>query len=142
MVIILIKKSENKRHVALKFFPRKSLLFFVLSMTLLFISTEFICTLVRTNTILFLNDAKSSESKITININGKEVLNTDEIIDELLRIRPYTSQHSHPSKRIDINICAKEEQLHLQLRRDSLNNQDYWIFCPSLNTTLRVRSFS
>jgi hypothetical protein len=50
-------------------------------------------------------------------------------------MEPFQAHHSHPTKRISVEVCAKSPRLLLSLGRDSDDTQEYWVFWPKYCVT-------
>jgi hypothetical protein len=65
----------------------------------------------------------------SVSIDGHPVQNSDQILNMLRGLRDLPAHHSHPTKRIRIDINGSKH-LILELGRDSDNPQEYWVFYP------------
>jgi len=68
-------------------------------------------------------------------INQQPVDDSDRIISALKQIAPYWAHHSHPTKRIRVDIRSDTSDLTLELGRDSDNPQEYWVFYSESGVT-------
>lgn len=55
------------------------------------------------------------------------------IVSAWKELAPYWAHHSHPTKRIRVDIRTDVRDLRLELGRDSENLQEYWVFYPELD---------
>jgi hypothetical protein len=74
------------------------------------------------------NFIQSLSGNYVVYIDGSQVDNPDRIISALKQIVPYPAHHSHPTKRIRVEIRSEAKDLTLELGRDSDNRQEYWVF--------------
>jgi len=108
-------------------FPTKSVSFFVLSFVVAMASASIITTYARRDALDFI---KSLSGNYMVYVNRQEVRQSDRMISALKEITPYWAHHSHPTKRIRVDIRSDARDLTLELGRDSSNPQEYWVFYP------------
>ena len=85
----------------------------------------------REEVLSFIREKTSYE----IIIDGQKVPNPASFIHELRKIRPFMGHHSHPTKKIPIEIFKSNQKLTLILSQDSDYNNEYWVFYPKYRHT-------
>lgn len=108
-----------------KAFPTKSLTFFITSIVVWIAVSSFMGSSAKNEALSFLN---ALSGNYTVYVNQKPVSNNDKIISALKDVSPQLGHHSHPTKRIPIDIKSEQGSLSLELRRDSEIPQEYWVF--------------
>ena len=68
-------------------------------------------------------------------VDDKPVQNPDAIVAALSQVAHYWAHHSHPTKRIHIDLRSADDRLALELGRDSGDQKEYWVFCPACAIT-------
>jgi hypothetical protein len=63
-------------------------------------------------------------------IDGKTVPSSKEVLSVLKTVESLPAHHSHPTKRINIDIFDHAPRLVLSLGRDSDDQREYWVFYP------------
>ena len=106
-------------------FPTKSVGFFVVSILTAIVLSTVMTTYARHDALNFI---QSLSGNYTVYVNHEQVRDADKMISALKEIAPYSAHHSHPTKRIRVDIRRDEKDLTLELGRDSDNPQEYWIF--------------
>jgi hypothetical protein len=114
-------------------FPIKSVIFFLLPMLIGSAIANFMTTSARGEALTFI--AKLS-GRYTVDVNERPVANADEIVSALKEIAPYWAHHTAPTKTIRVDIHSDRGDLTLELRRDSGNPREYWVFQPKHGVTL------
>jgi hypothetical protein len=61
-------------------------------------------------------------------VNQQPVSDADKVISALKLLSPQFGYHSHPTKRIGVEINSENGHLTLVLGRDSDYPQEYWVF--------------
>ena len=89
-------------------------------------------TLIGRLEVLHYLDGVSAKDRISV--NGRQVQNSEEIINTLKNLAELPAHHSSPTKRIAVDI-SDHSHLVLWLGRDSNNPREYWIFYPRHFTT-------
>lgn len=113
-------------------FPIKSVSFFVISILTTIVAASVMTTYARRDA---LNFVQSLSGDYTVYVNHKQVRDSDKMISALKQIAPYSAHHSHPTKRIRVDIRSDERDLTLELGRDSDNLQEYWVFYSEHSVT-------
>jgi hypothetical protein len=128
--VLILFSLFTKRHNVKKL--RKSviaaIIIFVLSTILLFL-VEFIGA--RTIRREVRNYLQSATDKAQIFIDGKAVNNPAQILMVIRKLTPYAAHHSHAENRFELHIVDSDQNLTLQLGRDSQISHEYWIYYPS-----------
>jgi hypothetical protein len=78
-------------------------------------------------------------------IDGQKTVDPGPYITELRKITNLAAHHSHPNRRINIEIIKSDKKLLLILGQDSQYKNEFWVFYPkyrhtSLNEIGRVRT--
>jgi hypothetical protein len=128
-----MKDQPVNRLVAVRAgFPIKSVSFFVVSCLTTIVVASFITTYARHDTLNFI---QSLSGNYEVYVNHQPVRDSDKIISALKEIEPYWAHHSHPTKRIRVDIRSDVRHLTLELGRDSGRPQEYWVFTPEHGVT-------
>jgi hypothetical protein len=72
---------------------------------------------------------ESQSRGATVSINGQRVQNGDEVLTALKSLSDLPAHHSHPVKKITVEI-SDGTRLVLWLGRDSDNPREYWVYYP------------
>jgi hypothetical protein len=64
-----------------------------------------------------------------VSINGQQVQNGDAVLTVLRGLRDLPAHHSHPVKKITVEV-SNHGHLLLWLGRDSDNPREYWVYYP------------
>jgi hypothetical protein len=113
-------------------FPFISAIFFVVPTAIVGVTAGLITTSVRGEVLGFLGGLSGH---YTVCVDRQPAAEADKIIVALKRVAPYSAHHSHPAKRIRVDIRNGNQDLTLELGRDSQNPQEYWIFHPKYRVT-------
>ncbi len=128
-----MKAQPVNRLVAVRSgFPTKSVSFFLISTLTVGVVASVMTTHARYDTLNFI---ESLSGNYTVYVNQQQVRDSDKMISALKEIAPYWAHHSHPTKRISIDIRSDERDLTLELGRDSDNLQEYWVFYSKHSVT-------
>lgn len=68
-------------------------------------------------------------------INGTSAPNPNDVLLALKKLRWLPAHHSHPTKRINVEIRQDSRHIVLSLARDSGNPREYWVFYPKYYIT-------
>ena len=124
--VMYVKAQPTNRLVAVRTgFPTKSVTIFVLSILIAIVAATIVTTAVRNEALNFL---ESTSGNYRVYVDGQEPANPDKIISALKQLGPKDAHHSHPTKRILVEIQNDHGALTLELGRDSDNPQEYWVF--------------
>ena len=74
-----------------------------------------------------------------VSINGKTVLNSQEVISILKTLDWVPAHHSHPTTRITVDITDHAPRLVFSLGRDSDDPREYWVFWPKYHITAQTK---
>ena len=113
-------------------FPIKSVSFFLVSTLTAIVLATVMTTYARRDVLNFIQGLSGNYK---VYINRQQVQEPDKIISALREIQPYSMHHSHPTKRIRIDILSDGRDLTLELARDSDRPQEYWVFCSPESVT-------
>ena len=113
-------------------FPSKSVSFFVLSILTAVAAANIVTTYARHDAVNFI---RSLSGNYVVYVDGRQIRDSDDLTSALKEIAPYWAHHSHPTKRIRVEIRDDVKELRLELGRDSDNGQEYWVFYPELGVT-------
>ena len=94
--------------------------------------TQIVSSSSRSRALAFLDTLPQQR---TVLINGNTVSNPDELLAILKTLRPAIPHHSHPTKRIRIEVKTANDDLVLELGRDSDRPEEYWVFYPRYPVT-------
>jgi hypothetical protein len=72
---------------------------------------------------------ESASRGAPVSINGQQVQNGDEVLIVLKGLRDLPAHHSHPVKRITVEV-SEHGHLLLWLGRDSDDPREYWVYYP------------
>src|ERR1044071_1433861 len=106
-------------------FPTRSVSFFLVSALTAIVLATVMTTYARHDALNFIQGLSGNYK---VYINRQQVQEPDKIISALKEIRPYSGHHSHPTKRIRIDILSDARDLTLELGRDSDRPQEDWVF--------------
>ena len=73
---------------------------------------------------------ESFRSDYQLRVNGRPVGNPDQVLAILKTLRWIFPHHSHPTRRIDVEVSDQSQDLLLWVCRDSDNPREYWVFYP------------
>ena len=113
-------------------FPIKSVSFFVVPILVGGAVVDYMTSFVRREALEFLQNLPG---QYAVRVNQQHIADAEKVISTLEGIAPYSAHHSHPAKRIRIEIYAGQRDLTLELGRDSAYPQEYWVFCPKYGVT-------
>jgi len=113
-------------------FPIKSVSFFLGAALTAGIAASVMTTYARHDVVNFL---RSLSGNYVVYVNGRQIRDSDKLKSALKEIAPYSAHHSHPTKRIRIEIRSDVNDLRLELGRDSDRPQEYWVFYPQFGVT-------
>ena len=124
--VMYLKAQPTNRLVAVRTgFPTKSVTIFFVSILIAIVSASIVTISVRNEALSFLEGTSGS---YRVHVDGREPANPDKIISALKQLGPKEAHHSHPTKRILVEIQNDQGALTLELGRDSDNPQEYWVF--------------
>lgn len=106
-------------------FPTKSLVFFIVSITACIAVSIFMGSAAKNEALSYLDGLSGDYA---VYINQRPVSNRNEIISTLKNVSHQLGHHSHPTKRISVDVKDERGNLSLELRRDSEIPQEYWVF--------------
>ena len=128
-VLRAVKRAPAIRNPATQWLhmPKKSMLLFGGSIVIGMSLTQVICIYVRNEAHRFL---MSLPSAYTITVNGRTVRNDRSLLAALESTHWVMAHHSHPTSTIHITVEGNGRAMSFNLRRDSSNPQEYWVFIP------------
>ena len=106
-------------------FPTKSVGFFLISALITAVLASSLGSYARRDALNFLQNLSGGYQ---VYVNEQEARDPDKMISSLKQVAPYWAHHSHPTKRIRVDIRTAARDLTLELGRDSDNPQEYWVF--------------
>jgi hypothetical protein len=129
----VVKKARARRSASVSYkFPIKSvLLFSVPVLTGLCVGDLSIFT----GRVEVMRAIDSLTNNAGVSINGKFIENPKAILSVIKTVHWVFPHHSHPTKRIDVEIFDQSRHLLLSLARDSDNPREYWVFYPKYYIT-------
>jgi hypothetical protein len=73
-------------------------------------------------------------------INGERTSAQELMLAALRGVRPTSGHHSHPTKRISVEVRSSAGVIQLELGRDSTRPNEYWVLVPAywVTSTLDV----
>ncbi len=113
-------------------FPTKSVSFFVVS-ALTASAAAILMTTYAGHAVV--SSIRSLSGNYVVYVDGRQIRDSDKLISALKEIAPYPAHHSHPTKRIRVEVRAEATDLTLELGRDSDRPQEYWVFYPQFGVT-------
>ena len=113
-------------------FPLKSTLAFIIVVLLTITIAEIISSVSRTESLNFLAGLSGN---YIVYVNQRPISDSATVISVLKAMSPAIPHHSHPTNRIQVDIQTDKVNLRLELRRDSDNPQEYWVFYPKYTVT-------
>jgi hypothetical protein len=131
--VMYLRAQPTNRLVAVRAgFPIKSVAIFVLSILTVIVTATIVTTALRNEALSFL---ESTSGNYRVQVDGREPANPDRMISALKQLAPREAHHSHPTKRILVEIQSDHGALTLELGRDSDNPQEYWVFSTKDSVT-------
>jgi hypothetical protein len=128
-----MKSRPINRLVAVRTgFPTKSVSFFLVSALTTGAAAVVITSYASRDAV---NYIRSLSGNYVVYVDGRQVRDSDKLISALKKIAPYAAHHSHPTKRIRVEIHGDVRELTLELGRDSDRPQEYWVFYPQFGVT-------
>jgi len=124
-VIRRARTEPSSRHEIHK--PLRSILFFAISIIVTLVIGE---TSKRIGHDQVMRALESFRSDYQLRVNGKPAQNPDRTLAILETLHWIFPHHSHPTRRIDIEISDQSQHLLLWVCRDSGDPQEYWVFYP------------
>ena len=128
-LIYVVRKSRDRRlpaTIAPKL-PIKSILLFAVPM-LSALCVGAVSKSIGRNEIIQTLDSFSNAARVLI--DGKAADKPGDILSVLKKTRWIYPHHSHPTKRINVQISDESRSLLLSLGRDSDDSREYWVFYP------------
>jgi len=113
-------------------FPVKSTIIFVAAVLIAIVVAETMASLSRAEAVTFIQQLSGN---YRVSVNHQPVTNPDGMIAALKQISPELAHHSHPTKRIRVEIQTEKGDWTLELGRDSDFPQEYWVFYPKYRVT-------
>jgi hypothetical protein len=72
-----------------------------------------------------------SDKVVLIEINGHKLDNPESILSPLSTMCNLPAHHSHPTNSLQLSIHVKNSTYLLELKRDSVLPNEYWVFFPA-----------
>jgi hypothetical protein len=113
-------------------FPTKSVGFFVVPIIVSITLGEIVRWRSRAEALAFLSELPGT---YIIYVDSQPAREPDKIVAALKTAAREPGHHSHPTKRIRIDIHSEKGNLTLELGRDSDRRQEYWVFYPKYLVT-------
>jgi len=107
--------------------PIRSILFFAVPIIVTLVVGELSKSIGQDQVISAL---ASLHSDYQIRVNGKPAKDRDEILTVLKKLHWIFPHHSHPTRRIDVEVSNQSQHLVLWVCRDSDDPREYWVFYP------------
>src|SRR5713226_2116217 len=112
--------------------PVKSTIFFVAPILVAIGAAEIMASLSRNEALNFI---RGLSGNYKVSVNYQPAPNPDSIVTALRQVSPELAHHSHPTKRIRVEIQTEKGDLTLELGRDSDFPREYWVFYPKYRVT-------
>ena len=112
-------------------FPVKSAVVFVGGVVLIGLIALSATTLSRREVLKFISDAHA----LNVYVNSQPAPNSDEIVAALKTLQPVAAHHSHPTRRIKVELHSDNGVVTIECGRDSANPEEYWVFYPKYDVT-------
>jgi hypothetical protein len=109
-------------------FPAKSIGFFIVPIVVVAVTAHLATSSTRWNVLEFLQ--RSPAGGLTVTVDRRLTSDPEEIVSVLRRVAPQWGHHSHPTRRIRVELTGTTGRLIVELARDSGNPQEYWVFVP------------
>jgi len=84
---------------------------------------------------LVMRALESLKSDYELRVNGTPARDPDQILATLKKLRWIFPHHSHPTRRIDVELSDQSQHLLLWVCRDSDDPREYWVFYPKYLVT-------
>lgn len=107
--------------------PIKSIIFFLSSLALVLILSDLAQTGARNE---FKRCLAKVSGDVSASVNGELVANPNEVIAELKKVAPMMAHHSSTTKELHLEILSNENVIIVDLERDEVRPEEYWIFYP------------
>jgi hypothetical protein len=99
------------------------------------IGTEFaLSEVIQSGAIEEIHPRLNSQIEI-VKINGSNFQKVHEIVDALRNMHSTLGHHSHPTTNYEVSLLTAAGPLTLDLRRDSDDPHEYWVFYPGFFAT-------
>ena len=82
--------------------------------------------------------ASIKAAKGSVIVNGIPIVQSDDVLSELMETRWIAAHHSHPSEFRVFRMSSAGRTLVLRIGRDSKNNDEYWVFDPEFSKTNEI----
>jgi hypothetical protein len=129
----VIRRARAEPHVRLKIRkPIRSILFFSISVIVGLVAGE-TSKLIGHHQVM--RALESLRSDYQLSVNGKPAQNPDQTLATLKALHWIFPHHSHPTRRIDVEISDPSQRLVLWVCRDSGDPREYWVFYPKYLVT-------
>jgi hypothetical protein len=112
--------------------PIPSALLFGIPLAICFVAADTSEIIARDEVLSALNSLADSPN---VTINGRPVANSREVLLALKALDQLPAHHSHPTKRINVEITDHAQRIRIVLARDSTNPREYWVFYPKYYVT-------
>ncbi len=76
-----------------------------------------------------------SEQVVSVSINGSQVSNPAILVSALKNMCNTPAHHSHPTNNYQLTVNTVKGALQLDLQKDSVNSNEYWVYYPKFFTT-------
>ena len=112
-------------------FPIKSAVVFVGAALLTILLALSVTSRSRREVLEFISNAQA----LKVYVNSEPAPNAEEIVAALKTLQPVAAHHSHPTKRIKIELHSDNGVVRIECGRDSANAEEYWVFYPKYDST-------
>jgi len=112
--------------------PIRSILFFAIPVVVTLIVGE---TSKRIGQHQVMRTLESFRSNYQLRVNGNTVQNPEQTLATLKTLHWIFPHHSHPTRRIDVEVSDQSQHLLLWVCRDADDPREYWVFYPKYLVT-------
>lgn len=125
-------RAIHKSPAAQTGFPTKSVGFFLVPALIAGVAANILSTYARHDAVNFI---RSLSGNYVVYVDGRQIRDSEKLTSALQETTVYWAHHSHPTKRIQVEIRDDVRELRLELGRDSDRPQEYWVFYPQFGVT-------
>ena len=115
-------------------FPVKSVMFFAVPLLIAIGLSQSMTSLALDEGLDFVRGL-SGEYKVYVNHEPVSDADAEKIVSALRQTSSVLGHHSHPTKRIRVDINSEKGNITLELGRDSQISEEYWVFYPKYSLT-------
>jgi hypothetical protein len=113
-------------------YPVKSTGFFMAPILICLLLAAYRTATAKYDTLNFMNNLSNNYS---ILVEDQPVSDREQFLAALRTLSTLSAHHSHPTRRIHVRILDEQQELALELGRDSGRPQEYWVYRPDSRIT-------